>query len=501
MFDAAVWIMAFFLLTVLALLFGAYSCPVTAGQTSEATETCIGCHSSATPAIVADWKRSLHAGVTPSEALKKPELQRRISSEDIPENLKNVVVGCAECHTSNMDAHKDSFDHGDDKIHLTVTPKDCAVCHKTETEEFSENLMSHARVNLANNPIFSSLESSINGAYAFHGGKVKQSDPSPLTASDSCYACHGTALEVTGTYKKDTDYGEMEFPTLSGWPNIGVGRFNPDGTKGSCTACHSRHQFSITFARKAYACSQCHKGPDVPGFKAYEVSKHGNIFKSLSDEWNYKEVPWAAGRDFTAPTCATCHVSLVVNADGALLAKRTHKMSDRLPWRVLGLIYAHPHPKSPDTSIIRNKDGQPLPTTLTGEVAQEFLISPEEQKVRRENLQKVCSACHSQGWIAGHWERFEDSIKTSNELTKASTDIMRQAWAEKIADPKDGLFNESIERQWTKQWLLFPNSIRFGSAMMGADIGVFEQGRWDMTNGILDMMDHYKVLSTIKNKK
>ena len=126
----------------------------------------------------------------------------------------------------------------------------------------------------------------------------------------------------------------MKFPILSGWPNQGVGRVNPDGSLGSCTSCHSRHKFSIEMARKPYTCAECHKGPDVPGYKVYMVSKHGNIYSSISKDWNFKNVPWVIGKDFKAPTCATCHVSLIVDENGNVIVNRTHKMNDRIPWRI-----------------------------------------------------------------------------------------------------------------------------------------------------------------------
>ena len=90
-----------------------------------------------------------------------------------------------------------------------------------------------------------------------------------------------------------------------------MGRINPDGSKGACTACHTRHGFSIEMARKPYTCSQCHKGPDVPAYAVYMVSKHGNIYDSLESKSDFSAVPWVPGKHFTAPTCATCHVSLL----------------------------------------------------------------------------------------------------------------------------------------------------------------------------------------------
>ncbi len=48
---------------------------------------------------------------------------------------------------------------------------------------------------------------------------------------------------------RDTDAGELEFPIIKGWPNQGVGRVNPDGSLGACSACHTRHLFSAEEAK------------------------------------------------------------------------------------------------------------------------------------------------------------------------------------------------------------------------------------------------------------
>jgi len=466
-------------------------------KVSDATQQCIECHESATPAIVTEWKKSLHARVTPAEALKKSKLKRRMSAAKVADNLADVVVGCAECHVLRPDAHKDVFDHSDEKVHVTVTPKDCAVCHPEETDQYAKNLMSHAWANLVRNPLYRSLEKAVNGLQTLNGSKTTLSEPDAQTNADSCYHCHGTELKVEGKKRKDTSFGDLDFLVLSGWPNEGVGRMNLDGSKGTCTPCHSRHLFSIEQARKPYTCSQCHKGPDVVAYKAYSVAKHGNLFYSLQDKFSFDEVPWTAGKDFTAPTCATCHVSLLVNPDGDVVAERTHEMANRIPWRIFGLIYAHPHPLSPDTSVIRSSDGLPLPTSLDGRPAEKYLISAQEQTVRRENLQKVCLQCHASSWVNGHWERFETAVKTSNKMTLTATQILRKAWDAKVAD-QSNLFDESIEKQWMQQWFFYANSTRFASAMMGADYGVFAEGRWYLAKTIQDMLDYLQFLMAVQ---
>jgi uncharacterized protein YcgL (UPF0745 family) len=250
-------------------------------------------------------------------------------------------------------------------------------------------------------------------------------------------------------------------------------------------------------ARKPHTCSQCHKGPDVPIYKIYQVSKHGNIYSSIGKEWDFDQVPWTVGKDFTAPTCATCHVSLIVNEEGDIVAARTHQMNNRLPWRMFGLIYAHAHPKSPDTSVIKNNAGLPLPTELTGEPATRYLISKEEQEKRRITLQQVCLGCHTPQWVNGHWLRFENTIQTSNEMTRTTTKLIQKAWDEGVAQglaQNESIFDEAIEKKWMEQWLFFANSTRMSSAMMGTDYGVFDKGRWYMAKNIQEISDWLKIL-------
>ncbi|MFW5906165.1 MAG: multiheme c-type cytochrome, partial [Desulfobia sp.] len=278
-----------------------------------------------------------------------------------------------------------------------------------------------------------------------------------------------------------------------GWPNQGVGRVNPDGTKGSCSSCHSRHEFSIAMARKPYTCKECHKGPDVPAYKVYMVSKHGNIFSSEKDKWDFNAVPWTVGEDFTAPTCAECHASLVVTPDGEVLAERTHQFNDRLKWRIFGVPYAQPHPIDPDTTKIKNRNDLPLSSTLSGEPASEYLIDENEQEIRQKTMKKVRSGCHSDTWIRGHFERFENTVRVTNEKTLTATNILLEAYDKGLAD-NDNLFDEAIEKKWVESWLFFSNSIRFSSAMAGADYGVFANGRWWLNKNIAEMEDYLDFL-------
>ena len=472
---------------------------------SEQTEECLGCHSSLHPGLVASWLNSRHSKITPYDALQKEELERRISSGTIDSSLLSVSVGCYECHSLNTDKHKDSFEHNGYTINLVVSPNDCSTCHPVEVEQYSKNIMDHAYFNLMENSLYRDLMKSVNNPYHYSDSMLKVDNDDELTNDESCLYCHGTKIEVTGVKSRDTDFGELEFPVLKGWPNQGVGRVNPDGSLGSCTACHSRHDFSIETARKPYTCSECHKGPDVPAFKVYEASKHGNIFESVSDKFNFDNVPWTVGKDFTSPTCATCHASLVVSDEGTVIAERSHQFNDRLAWRLFGVPYSHPHSINTDLRAIKNSAGLPLLTELDGKPVSELVINKEEQDLRNTKMKTICLSCHSADWVNNHFARLQNTITKSNELTYEATkmliDIWKSGYVEGLPQGKS-IFDDEIEREWTSLWLFHTNSTRFASAMSGGgDYGVFADGRYGSTEKLLMLMQKLKDLKKEKEKK
>lgn len=462
---------------------------------SAATSECLMCHESLHPGIVEAWKKSRHAAVTPAEAFSLAGSKRRISAESVPEKYADTAVGCAECHTTRAEKHADSFPHSGYSVHVAVSPDDCAQCHAKEREQYTRNIMAEAWGNLAENPLFMQMVRAINDVPVYDGGLLSSRAASTSTDEETCFFCHGTKLRMTGIETRDTIMGEMEFPLIEGWPNSGVGRVNLDGSKGSCTACHARHQFSMEMARKPETCMVCHSGPDVPAYKVYKASRHGNLHSALGKDWNYSAIPWTAGQDFGAPTCAVCHVSRVAGGDGVVVAERTHAMSDRLPWRIFGVPYATAHPKSADTSIIRNADGQPLPATLDNRPATEFLVDKAEQNKRLAAMQSVCLPCHDASWVDGYFARLETTIEETNAATLAATRIMQRIWAEGLADDGNP-FDEYIERVWARSWLFYATTTRFASAMAGGgDYAVFENGRYQLMETVRKLDDWHRARS------
>jgi hydroxylamine dehydrogenase len=458
---------------------------------SKETGACIDCHKTFSPGIVEDWLQSRHARVTPEEALKKVKAEQRVSGTSIPEHLQKVAVGCYECHSLNPKNHKDNFEHFDYRINTIVSPGDCKTCHEKEVDQYGRSKKAHALSNLDKNSLFSLLVETIAAGKIVRNGKVL-SEPASVNAKDeTCYACHGTEVTVKGMKRVVTALGDIEVPDLAGVPNHGVGRVNPDGTSGSCSACHARHAFSIEVARKPYTCAQCHVEPDVPAWNVYKESKHGSIFLSTEKVWNFDRVPWVVGRDFKAPTCASCHNSLVVNPDGEVVRERTHDFGERLWVRIFGLIYSHPQPKDGKTYLIKNKDGLPLPTTFTGEAASAYLIDVREQQQRQGAMEKLCTNCHSSLWTGKYFDKFHASVGEADRMVAASTGLLASAWSRKLAH-KTNPFDEQIEQKWLKQWLFYGNSVRYSAAMGGPDYATFKNGWWNLTTNMEDMRDYLK---------
>jgi hypothetical protein len=207
---------------------------------------------------------------------------------------------------------------------LYVTPNDCKTCHNTEAEQYAGSKKAFALDNLQKNPVYHALVETIVSTKGVKENKIVRLSVSEDAKNQTCYACHGTQVMVKGKKKLSTPLGDIEVPELTNWPNQGVGRLNPDGSHGACTSCHPRHGFSLKVARKPYTCGECHLEPDIPAYNVYKESKHGNIYSSLNAEWNFDAVPWTAGKDFRAPTCAVCHNSLLTNGDGEVIAQRSH---------------------------------------------------------------------------------------------------------------------------------------------------------------------------------
>jgi hypothetical protein len=237
------------------------------------------------------------------------------------------------------------------------------------------------------------------------------------------------------------------------WPNTGIGRLNLDGSSGSCSACHSRHDFSPRRARQPENCGKCHLGPDHPQKEIYEESKHGVAFRDLKDEMNLNAASWVLGRDYAAaPTCATCHMSGNLRNGG----KVTHDPGERISWT-----------NRPPVSLVMDTDISHNIVKETDPEKRRALIHDTAEN-KRNRMQQVCSHCHTPDYVNGFYSQYDDLVVLYNEkFAKPGQKIMKALLDGGLRTPTQ--FDEEIEWTWFYLWHHEGRRARHGASMMAPD--------------------------------
>ncbi|MBZ0170942.1 MAG: hypothetical protein K8E66_01045, partial [Phycisphaerales bacterium] len=306
-------------------------------------------------------------------------------------------------------------------------PKDCSKCHSKEVEEFLGS--HHAKAGR----IMGSLDNIL--AEVVEGNKMMVTPGHPegvsAAAVNGCWQCHGSEVKVLPNGKLDP----------ATWPNSGIGRINPDGTEGSCHACHTRHDFSAAQARHPDTCGKCHLGPDHPQKEIYEESKHGIAFFSRIDEMNMDSPKWIVGEDYwAAPTCATCHMSQTKNQPV------THDIGMRISWN-----------NRPPVSIRPEKSDAKL--GLPGQNV--------SWQVRRENMKDVCLNCHQVQWVDNFYVQYDSLIELYNEKFGKPSGALYALAKEVKAHPTP--FTTDADWAYWELWHHEGRRARHGAAMMAPD--------------------------------
>jgi cytochrome c553 len=276
----------------------------------------------------------------------------------------------------------------------------------------------------------------------------------PAAVNAGCQQCHGAEIVI----------GQDGRPIPTTWPNTGIGRVNPDGSLGSCTACHSRHRFSKAQARTPDTCGKCHVGPDHPQIEVYNESKHGIIYRAKVDEMNLESDKWVAGVDYSAaPTCATCHMS------ASPLEPATHNVADRISWTLRP-------PISEKINLVRLENGdefdivgeRPELPNVGDEAKGSKVVEVLTWQDRRQKMENVCAACHTSSVIQGHYFQFDNVVDLYNEkFAKPIAAIMADLKKEGYITA--GPFDESIEWIWWEIWHHEGRRARHGASMSGPD--------------------------------
>jgi hypothetical protein len=384
-------------------------------------------------------------------------------------------VGCLECHETLSD-DVDAWSHMGYSVSPLVTPKDCAKCHKREFEEFSRS--HHARAG----EIIASLDNVLAEKAAGMPGNIAD-------AVNGCWQCHGSIIK----YLKD-DRGKIiragrdKKPKIDPdtWPNSGMGRLNPDGSKGACHACHSRHAFQAKLSRSPENCGKCHMGPDHPQIEIYNESKHGIAFYANRERMALdKKGDWVLGRDYAAaPTCSTCHISSYMKPDGRYVGN-THDVGERISWTLRPVI-------STKLNLVIFEDGykedypdtRPVPKigarveTIEKMVENDTLVSKKVMRrvreivtwqQRREKMEGACLNCHNETYVNNFYKQYDDLVVLYNDkFARVAQRFMRDLTEDRLLNP-DAPFEHKVQWVFWELWHHEGRRARHGASMMGPD--------------------------------
>jgi hypothetical protein len=390
----------------------------------EGGEDCISCHRKTSPGLESQWHDSEH---------------------------NKAGMNCLDCHQADT-ADDDAITHEGEVISTIVSPKDCGRCHTTEYQQQKGSVHANAATVIEHRVV--ALENV--------GG--------PAIVAAGCDQCHGSTVKVKGDGTLDS----------SSWPNSGIGRINPDGSRGSCSSCHGRHRFSKAQARDPGACMRCHSGPDSPDREVYEASKHGMHFTAERDQMNLTSDQWRAGKEYgAAPTCVTCHMA----AAGKI--KRTHDVGMRSSWKLNT-------PVSEKQYLVVFEDGDKLNLPVSRDAPKKgdqmakldgsmgTVKAVASPKRRRQAMSKVCLECHSKPFAKNFMKQFDDVVELYNEkFGKPAQAIMQALYSRGKLTPL--AFDEPLEFTYWELWHDEGARARHGAAMASPNHtwweGIYEVGR------------------------
>jgi hypothetical protein len=310
-------------------------------------------------------------------------------------------INCLECHQPANG--QQGTDHHGFVITTRVTAANCRACHERVYQQFVRSR--HAAPSWA--AVYGEAgltPEQVAFAEEFHPGSCKR-PPNPLTAlegqsaiASGCASCHR------------------------------VGRPNPDGTIGTCTACHTRHTASVEVARLPSTCGQCHMGPDHSQIEIYEESKHGVLFQAQHKLLDLSVEPRSlTTREMFVPTCATCHMS------GLNGMNVTHDPSERLSY------------------------------WLAAEVSERRPNYAQAQATMKD----LCRNCHTDPLIDRVYRDAERAVAATNQKVREARAVVEGLRKEGVLSGKP--FQHPIDFAYFDLWHYYGRTVKHGAFMGGAD--------------------------------
>ena len=240
---------------------------------------------------------------------------------------------------------------------------------------------------------------------------------------DPCITCHGLVTPGMAKQWRDSKHS-----------GVGVG----------CIDCHQAHEGDPS--------GRAHN----PQHEIYEESKHGNIYATNGESWNWSAPvnEWGP-EDIDAPTCATCHMS---GFGGAV--QTTHNVGERLYWEL-----------QPKKSVPQWKGPDEV------DLIPERIPDLAKAEKGREEMLLVCYQCHSSQWADNYFDEFDKVVEDYNKVWAHTDGLLQDAYAEGLIS-KDNPLDETPEIMHYLVWHHDGRRWRMGASMMGPD--------WTHWNGAVD---------------
>lgn len=331
-------------------------------QTIEVDATrqqCVECHTQATPSWVHSWHKSVHSNLdeirnlpdTDSRAYKKSlltEVEGNLRSMGLlkeGESLKEV--GCIDCH---MGVNKD---HGQHKTELKMP--DAAACGQCHVKQFAER------------------------------ESERDTDTWPQDQWPKGRPSHALS------YKANV---ELAIFAAMEQREVAEGCSFCHTPQNTCNSCHTRHEFSAVEARKPQACAVCHNGVDHNEFENYMLSKHGTVYQTRGNtwDWNARLSDAMEKGGINAPTCQFCHMEYH--------GEFSHNMVRKVRWAF-----------EPSTKIAEN------------------LHHPWFED-RKEAWVVTCSNCHSDSFSRAYLDFIDKGVIDGIKITEDSKSVLAKLYAD-----------------------------------------------------------------------
>jgi len=204
-----------------------------------------------------------------------------------------------------------------------------------------------------------------------------------------CDVCHAQAGATDARYWSDSLQTYVDTSSLP--------------LRNGCVACHTRHAYDLTEARKPEACYTCHMGPDHPNYEAYMSSKHGSVYAARGAAWNWT-VPLVDAA-YETPTCSYCHM---LYADSTGARRTSHHMTGKIVWGFGA-------------------------QAATGQLTD--LPAQPENRPKRDEMVRVCLICHSEDRARGYLRSADAHKLAGDALVVEARGILAGLYQDRLIRP------------------------------------------------------------------